>query len=190
MVTDRRRRQTGRVRIIGGAWRGRRLDVVPGIGIRPTPDRVRETLFNWLMPMLPGARCLDLYAGTGALGLEALSRGAAHGSFVERDPRAAAAIEAALGRFGGSGQVLVTDARRWLRETPAVPCDLVFVDPPYGTSDPGELCTLLSRGWLAAHAWIYLEMGCDQAVPDLPATWYLHRETTAGAVRSLLLRLP
>ncbi len=182
--------EPGRIRIIGGEWRGRRLELVPGVEIRPTPDRVRETLFNWLMPVLPGARCLDLYAGTGALGLEALSRGAAEACFVERDTRTAAAIDAALRRFGGRGQVQSADARRWLRETPATAFDLVFADPPYGKGDLAELCTLLTRGWLTAHAWVYLEMSGDQSLPALPEGWYLHRETRAGAVHSVLIRLP
>lgn len=197
--------EPGRIRIIGGEWRGRSLALVPGVELRPTPDRVRETLFNWLMPMLPGARCLDLYAGTGALGLEALSRGAAESCFVEREPRTAAAIDAALRRFGGRGEVHVADARRWLGGTPASAFDLAFVDPPYGKREAdksvhgkaqssegvlAELCTLLARGWLSAHAWVYLEMSSDQSLPTLPEGWYLHQELRAGAVRSVLVRLP
>src|SRR5690606_9775904 len=86
----------GSVRIIGGTWRGRRLAVAGGPALRPTPDRIRETLFNWLAPALPGARCLDLFAGTGVLGLEALSRGAAEAWLVERDPVAAAALRSSV----------------------------------------------------------------------------------------------
>ena len=124
----------GSVRIIGGEWRGRRVEIVTGGELRPTPDRVRETVFNWLMPLLPGARCLDLYAGTGVLGLEALSRGAAESWFVERDPRAAAALEAMLVRLGaqetpgrstdqatGKGRVLATFQDKRIPRLPEVP---------------------------------------------------------------------
>ncbi len=190
-----RRGPPGSVRIIGGAWRGRRIEVVVGSEVRPTPDRVRETLFNWLMPVLPGARCLDLYAGTGALGLEALSRAAADCWFVERDARAAAALEATLLRFrggqtagqaAGHGRVLVTDARRWLKQVPTATFNVVFLDPPYAADNLAELCTLLARGWLAPPAWIYLETGRSQSLPALPGGWQLHRESQAGDVRFAL----
>jgi len=185
-ATPPRRGPPGRIRIIAGSWRGRRIDVVAGPDLRPTPDRVRETLFNWLMPVLPGKRCLDLYAGTGALGLEALSRGAAETWFVERDAAAAAALEATLLRFGGHGRVLVTDARRWLDKPPLGTFDVVFLDPPYAANKLADLCTLLARGWLAADAWVYLETGRGQALPALPEGWQLHRESQAGDVRYAL----
>ncbi len=178
----------GSVRIIAGRWRGRRVAVPPGDAVRPTPDRVRETLFNWLAAVLPGARCLDLCAGSGVLGLEALSRGATECWFVEREPRAAAAIESALSVFGGAGRVWRTEALRWLQHTPPVPFGVVFADPPYGTIDLGHLCTLLDAGWLADPAWVYLETGRGSPLPDLPAGWHRHRETVAGGVRCALLR--
>jgi 16S rRNA (guanine966-N2)-methyltransferase len=188
---------------------------VDGVEIRPTPDRVRETLFNWLMPVLPGARCLDLYAGTGALGLEALSRGAAESWFVERDATAAAALEATLIRFGGriagqgetgqlaaaqlevgqleagqlgagKGRVLATDAKRWLKTPPVATFDVVFLDPPYAANNLADLCTLLARGWLAAQAWVYLETSRSQSLPALPEGWQWHRESQAGDVRYAL----
>jgi 16S rRNA (guanine966-N2)-methyltransferase len=186
------RRPPGSVRIIGGSWRGRRIEIVDGVELRPTPDRVRETLFNWLMPVLPGARCLDLYAGTGALGLEALSRGAAESWFVERDPSAAAAIDAMLLRLGGpapatgKGRVVASDAKRWLKMPPAATFDVVFLDPPYAANNLGDLCTLLARGWLAAHAWVYLETSRSQSFPLLPEGWQWHRESQAGDVRYAL----
>lgn len=179
----------GSVRIIAGEWRGRRLDVASGSDIRPTPDRVRETLFNWLAPVLPGMVCLDLYAGTGVLGLEALSRGAAESWFVERDTEAAAALESALRRLGGQGQVLRADARRWLAGPVPRRFDLVFLDPPYAADELGNLCTLLTRGWLAPHAWVYLETSRKSALPELPTGWQLHREREAGEVRYALARL-
>ncbi len=189
-------RPTGTVRIIGGIWRGRRIEIVPGVELRPTPDRVRETLFNWLMPVLPGARCLDLYAGTGSLGLEALSRGAAESWFVERDATAAAALEATLLRFGGQleasqlearkGRVFATDAKRWLKTPPIATFDLVFLDPPYAANNLAELCTLLARGWLAPQAWVYVETSRSQTLPALPEGWHWHRESQAGDVRYAL----
>lgn len=196
--SPRRRGLPGSVRIIGGAWRGRRVEVQAGAELRPTPDRVRETLFNWLMPLLPGARCLDLFAGTGALGLEALSRGAAECWFVERDARAAAALESTLLRFmgqaagpdpappAGRGRVLVTDALRWLDRPPLNTFDVVFLDPPYAADNLADLCKLLARGWLAPVAWVYLETSRAQHLPALPDGWQLHRESQAGDVRYAL----
>jgi 16S rRNA (guanine966-N2)-methyltransferase len=170
----RHRATPGTVRIIGGRWRGRRIEIVAGAEIRPTPDRVRETLFNWLMPVLPGARCLDLYAGTGVLGLEALSRGAAESWFVERDARAASSIEASLRRFSGpeagspeasTGRVLATDAMRWLATPPPRTFSVVFLDPPYAANNLADLCTLLARGWLTLRATVYLETSRSQSMP-------------------------
>ncbi|MEQ1803167.1 MAG: 16S rRNA (guanine(966)-N(2))-methyltransferase RsmD [Gammaproteobacteria bacterium] len=194
-----RRGPPGSVRIIGGSWRGRRVDVLDGAELRPTPDRVRETLFNWLTPVLPGARCLDLYAGTGALGLESLSRGAGECWFVERDARLAAALESTLLRFIGQGtvetesprppargRVLVTDALRWLDRPPLGSFDVVYLDPPYATNSLGDLCKLLARGWLAPTAWVYLETSRSQQLPALPVGWQLHRESQAGDVRYAL----
>jgi 16S rRNA (guanine966-N2)-methyltransferase len=181
------------VRIIAGEWRGRRIEVAPGPGIRPTPDRVRETLFNWLAPVLPGMHCLDLYAGTGVLGLEALSRGAAESWFVEQDAAAARALEMVLDRFDGPshdrGRVLRADACRWLAGPVPRSFDLVFLDPPYAADELGNLCTLLARGWLAPHAWVYLETSRKYALPAMPAGWQLHREREAGEVRYALARL-
>ena len=192
---NRRTGPPGSVRIIGGSWRGRRIAVLPGAELRPTPDRVRETLFNWLSPFLSGKRCLDLYAGTGALGLEALSRGAAEVWFVERDAGVAAALDATLRRFGNPAadssvpirsRVLATDARRWLKNPPLATFDVVFLDPPYAANSLGDLCTLLARGWLAAEAWVYLETSRSQSMPVLPEGWQLHRESHAGDVRYAL----
>ena len=191
------KRQTGKapgnVRIIAGEWRGRRIDIAAGADIRPTPDRVRETLFNWLAPVLPGMRCLDLYAGTGVLDLEALSRGAAGSWFVEQDVAAARALEATLVRFGGQGQdkgrVIRADARRWLAGPVPGSFELVFLDPPYAEDELGNLCTLLARGWLAPQAWVYLETSRKNALPELPEGWQVHREREAGEVRYALARL-
>lgn len=176
----------GSVRIIGGRWRGRRLPVPATTGLRPTPDRVRETLFNWLMPVLPGAACLDLFAGTGVLGIEALSRGAASACFVERDPGAAAVLRASLQQLQAeAAEVVAADALAWLAGVPRG-FDVVFLDPPYGEEPLANLCTLLERGWLKPGARIYLEASRTAALPALPPGWRLLREKTAGQVRYAL----
>jgi 16S rRNA (guanine966-N2)-methyltransferase len=177
------------LRIVAGQWRGRRIPFVAVPGLRPTPDRVRETLFNWLQRDVVGARCLDLYAGTGALGFEALSRGAASSTFVERDPIAARTLgDVAQLLNTAAARVLRTDALHYLA-TPAEPYDLVFLDPPFALGALNELCTLLeTRGWLAPIAWIYLEQAAGDALPALPANWRMIKDTRAGEVRALLAR--
>lgn len=184
---------TGKVRIIGGRWRGTRLAVADAPGLRPTSDRVRETLFNWLMPMLPGARVLDVFAGSGALGLEALSRGAAAAVLVERDPALAAELRALGARLPGgeAAQVVQADALAWLAAQPAAGAaapgfDLAFVDPPFAAG-------LWDRVWpallplLAPSAWLYAEAPADAPV-RLPAEWDLHREGATREVRYALYR--
>lgn len=178
----------GRVRIIGGRWRGRRILVPAGSPARPTPDRVRETLFNWLAPELAGARCLDLYAGTGALGVEALSRGAAEVLFVESDREAAGQLAGLLRELDAAGEVHCADAEATLRRHAARPFDLAFLDPPYATADLGGLCTLLARGWLRPGALVYLETGRAGTLPALDAGWLRWREATAAEVRFGLVR--
>lgn len=177
----------GSVRIIGGRWRGRRILLPAGDGVRPSGDRIRETLFNWLAPVLPDARCLDLFAGTGALGIEALSRGAAEVLFVERDPLTARQLQSTLATLAAAESRIVTgDALKLLSTVPSR-FDVVFLDPPFGAVDLGDLCTLLHGGWLASQARIYLETGRDQALPSLPPGWTVLREQTAGKVRFALL---
>jgi 16S rRNA (guanine966-N2)-methyltransferase len=183
-----RRSRRGTVRIIGGQWRGRRLPLPEGCDVRPTADRVRETLFNWLAPIIEGARCLDLFAGTGALGIEALSRHAGEVWFVERDPAAGRQLQASLDRLESSrDRVVIGDALQFLTGAPKL-FDVVFLDPPFEASDLGKLCTLLERGWLAPEARIYLETGRRAALPELPAGWELLRERTAGQVRFALAK--
>ncbi|MDR2214150.1 MAG: 16S rRNA (guanine(966)-N(2))-methyltransferase RsmD [Pseudomonadales bacterium] len=175
----------GSVRIIGGAWRSRQVPVCAAPGLRPTPDRVRETLFNWLQFALPGARCLDLFAGTGILGLEALSRGAAQLTALEIDARAAATLRQQAQALGAANFTLVQDdARAWLgRETPAQPYDIVFLDPPYASSLLLPCCELLhTRPWLAPGARVYLEAAQPLDALPLPATWRLSRHKRAGEV--------
>ena len=147
---------TRSIRIIGGAWRGRRLPVAVAEGLRPTPDRVRETLFNWLAPRIEGARCLDLFAGTGALGLEALSRGAAHVQFVERDRQAIASLRAALDTLvAGARATLVQGDALALTLSPPAP-DIVFIDPPFAAELHGPALDRVLAA-LPGHAQIYVE---------------------------------
>jgi 16S rRNA (guanine966-N2)-methyltransferase len=161
----------------------------PVPGLRPTPDRVRETLFNWLQRAVVGTRCLDLYAGTGALGFEALSRGAAAATFIEQDPVAVRSLGEVARLLGADGaRILRADAKAYLATTPE-PFDLVFLDPPFALGALSGLCTLLeSGGWLSPTAYIYLEQSAADALPELPANWSLVRETRAGEVRALLAR--
>ncbi|ADV27040.1 methyltransferase [Pseudoxanthomonas suwonensis 11-1] len=179
----------GVVRIIGGRWRGTRLPVADVAGLRPTSDRVRETLFNWLMPALPGARVLDLFAGSGALGLEALSRGAAEAVLVERDPGAATALRGNVARLGAPARVVEADALRWLgsAESASMPAaDIVFIDPPFaaGLWD-GVLQALPAR--MAADAWLYVESPAGSE-PAPPPGWQLHRELRTAQARAALYR--
>jgi 16S rRNA (guanine966-N2)-methyltransferase len=171
------------LRIIGGSWRGRRLRFPAAALIRPTPDRVRETLFNWLGARVAGARCLDLFAGSGALGLEALSRGAAHLTFVERDPQAARELRARLAEWGaGDAEVECGDALAFLAR-PARPFDIAFLDPPFAAGLLEEAAALLeTNGWLADAALIYVECGARAGVPPLPARWLPLKAKRAGEV--------
>jgi 16S rRNA (guanine966-N2)-methyltransferase len=171
------------LRIIGGEWRGRRIRFAARPGIRPTPDRVRETLFNWLAPVVEGSRCLDLFAGSGALGLEALSRGAAAATFVESDRMSAERLRETIATLGTErARVVEADALRWL-DGPTERFDIVFLDPPFGSGLHAEASRKLdSGGWLSPSAYVYLEAPARDGPPPLPAGWTLHRSGKAGAV--------
>ena len=177
------------LRIIGGRWRGTKLHFPAVEAIRPTPDRVRETLFNWLAPTIGGARCLDLFAGSGALGLEALSRGAREVVFVDRDARVGAYLRETLVRLkSGAGKVLVGDAQRCLDEVPG-PFDVVFLDPPFGAGMlPPLLAELAAVGKLSPGAFVYIETGAEAGEPVLPSGWALNRAGQAGKVGYHLAR--
>ncbi|MEO7478071.1 MAG: 16S rRNA (guanine(966)-N(2))-methyltransferase RsmD [Lysobacteraceae bacterium] len=177
----------GSVRIIGGQWRGSKLPVAEAAGLRPTSDRVRETLFNWLQAVLPGASVLDLFAGTGALGFEAGSRGAARVVMIERDPTLAASLHASATRLqAGSIDIVCDDALRWLAHDPGQRFDIVFLDPPFaaGLWHPASAAL---QSCLADDAWIYVEGPAD-ATPVVPKNWYLHREGRTRDVRFALYR--
>ncbi|AHY05209.1 16S rRNA (guanine(966)-N(2))-methyltransferase [Serratia plymuthica] len=172
----------GQIRIIGGQWRGRKLPVPNSPGLRPTTDRVRETLFNWLAPVIQGARCLDCFAGSGALGLEALSRYAGSATLLEFERPVAQQLEKNLALLQGKGTVVNTNTLSWLAGN-GQPFDVVFLDPPFRKGLLAETVTLLEQqGWLADEAWIYVEAEAESAAADVPANWQLHREKVAGQV--------
>lgn len=180
-------RPPGSVRIIAGHLRGSKLPVPDRPGLRPTGDRVRETLFNWLQDKVPGARVLDLFAGTGALGFEAASRGAASVVLVERDPGLAEALRGSVARFKLEGaQVVQGDALAWLSGPPGAPFDLVFLDPPFeGTL--WEPAAQRLAPWLAPGAWVYAECPLRMQV-SWPAGWRLRREGQTRDVRFTLFQ--
>jgi 16S rRNA (guanine966-N2)-methyltransferase len=177
------------LRIIGGAWRGRRIHFPPVEAIRPTPDRVRETLFNWLQMDVAGSLCLDLYAGSGALGLEALSRGASRVVFVEVDSGAARHLSQTLHDLQcDRGAVVSADVKRYLAG-PSEPFDIVFVDPPYADHALADICGRIEQGgWLRPGGLVYLEDAAAAGPPVLPPGWTLLRSKRAGAVGYHLAR--
>lgn len=177
----------GAVRIIGGRWRGTRLQVPDLPGLRPTADRARETLFNWLQPVLPGARVLDLFAGSGALGLEALSRGAAQALLVERDAGLVRALEGSVARLGAQAEVVHADALAFLHAPLHGHFDIVFVDPPFQAGLWPQVLDLLGP-WLAPGAWLYLESPPDAEI-NPGAGWMLHREHGSRHARHALFRM-
>ncbi len=180
----------GSLRIVAGNLRGSRLTVPDVKGLRPTSDRVRETLFNWLAPVIGGARCLDLYAGTGALGIEALSRGAAACVFVERERGLCELLRQNLARLRVADARVVNDDAQGFLTTPAPAdaFDLVFLDPPFAANLWTAAAQRLEQaGWLRAGAHVYVETPVDAAF-EPPAKWSPYREGQAGAVRFALYR--
>lgn len=173
----------GQIRIIGGQWRGRKLPVPDSPGLRPTTDRVRETLFNWLAPIIQQARCLDCFAGSGALGLEALSRYAAHATLLEMERAVAQQLTQNLALLRAeNAEVVTTDALSWLSQ-PGTPFDVVFLDPPFRKELLNNTLVLLEQqGWLAPDAWIYVETEAENTQLTIPENWQLHREKIAGQV--------
>ena len=179
------------VRIIAGSWRGRRVTFPDLPGLRPTPDRVRETLFNWLQGALIDARCVDLFAGSGALGLEALSRGAKSVVFVEQAQMAARHLGAEITRLGGGSKsrVIEMGATRFLR-APGEGFDIVFVDPPFGRDALTEYIPLLAASELVReNSLVYLENEKSAGVPVLPSHWELLKSKSAGEVGYHLARV-
>jgi 16S rRNA (guanine966-N2)-methyltransferase len=180
----RDRGKLGQIRIIGGQWRGRKLQFTATTGLRPTPDRVRETLFNWLAPDIASARCLDLFAGSGALGLEALSRGADHCTFIDAAASSVEDIGQQLDKLECQQAELVKmDGLHWLQQAMPGSYDIVFLDPPFGKSLLTPSCTLLAqRGLLKPGARVYLEAAVGEEQALVPASWTLRGDKRAGEV--------
>lgn len=180
----------GHIYIIGGRLRGSRLAVPALPGLRPTPQRLRQTLFDWLAPVVEGARVLDAFAGTGALGIEALSRGASAAVFLERDRAQAAAIRADLVRLHqDNADVRCVDGLAALALPATENFDIVFLDPPFGSALwTNATASLDANGWLAPAAWVYVETGVADSLA-LPLRWRLHRQREAGAVRACLFQV-
>jgi len=185
---------SGQVRIIAGQCRGRRISFPAIVGLRPTGDRLRETLFNWLTAELRGARCLDLFAGSGALGLEAASRGASEVILLELNPSAARALGDNIDVLGlKSAKVFNTNALNWLQQnaSDSKPFDIIFLDPPFDSTLLAEAITALTQQstLLAEDAMIYIEAPARQTLDFMPNNWQLHRHKTAGDVTCYLYRL-
>jgi 16S rRNA (guanine966-N2)-methyltransferase len=182
--SNARRAPPGSVRIIAGEWRGRRIPILDETAVRPTPDRVRETLFNWLQANIAGARVLDLYAGTGALGFESLSRGAAEAWFVEQDPRLIEALQTQAETFGAQPRIVRQDAAALLRGRAPQRFDVVFLDPPYAL--PMEPLLELVPPWVAEGGVVYVERPLPAGLPELEVGEWRKR-SHAGAVEYGLL---
>lgn len=182
----------GAVRIIAGRWRGRRLLVGDSEGLRPSPARLRETLFNWLAPYIAGSHCWDLFAGSGALGIEACSRGAASVLLLEKAPQVAKQLQAQLQMLDDPAlQLQQVDALLWLAQ-PRQAVDLVFLDPPFAQDLLCSVCALLDRQQaIKPGGWVYTESPLNAPDPLVfyPKHWRLHREQHAGQVRGQLLQV-
>ena len=174
---------SGQIRIIGGQWRGRKLPVPESPGLRPTTDRVRETLFNWLAPSIVDASCLDCFAGSGALGLEALSRYASSATLLEMERGVAQQLQKNLATLKASNaKVVNTNTLAFLAQAGA-PHDIVFVDPPFRKGLLEETLKLLeNNGWLSDEALIYIESEVENGLPPVPMNWHVYREKVAGQV--------
>ena len=178
----------GSVRMIGGLWRGRKIPVLDAPGLRPTTDRVRETVFNWLQGELLGATCLDLFAGTGALGFESLSRGASHCDFVDNNPLVCRHLSTQITALEADRMAAshCSTAQAYLSNLSACP-DIIWIDPPYQLDLWSELVTQLQQK--PPQKWIYIETARTQDEQQLPSEWTLHREMTAGQVWARLFRV-
>lgn len=173
----------GQVRIIAGQWRGRKLAVPAVDGLRPTPDRVRVTLFNWLSSHLPGARCLDLFAGSGALGFEALSRGARVVEMVDQSPAVIKHLKATAALLKTEAAMIYQASLPQGLHLASQPFDVVFLDPPYQANLLLPCCQYLEQHhYLSDSAYIYLEADAPISDNELPSTWRLLKREQAGAV--------
>ena len=176
----------GKIRIIAGQWRGRKLDVADSPGLRPTPDRIRETLFNWLQSDIVAARCLDLFAGTGALGFEALSRGAAEVVMVESDPRLIEVLKQHADKLNSEHHIIqLADGLSWLKQG-IKGFDIIFLDPPFGQGYIEKCCSLIDeQGLLNDNGLVYIEAEKNLVLPE---GWEVKKETKAGNVKAMLIK--
>ncbi len=178
------------LRIIGGEWRGRKLRFPDAPNLRPTPDRVRETVFNWLAPTINGAQVLDLFAGSGALGLEALSRGAGFVTFVDSHKKVSQVLQEHLALLNAKdkAEVFSMDGVKFLKRE-VKKYNLVFLDPPYHLEFMSKVIPLLEeKGWLSDNALLYLEIEKRQSLPELPGNWKMLKDKTAGEVHYFLFQ--
>lgn len=173
----------GQIRIIGGRWRGRKLAVVNALGLRPTTDRIKETVFNWLQFELNDAQVVDLFAGSGGLGFEALSRGAQYAHFVETWAPAVQQLKRNVQTLNANAEVHTAGALAFLNHCPAASIDILFIDPPFGQAWLDKVLPVVTeRKVLTPGAWIYVESGSTETTQNWPANWHLHREKVAGQV--------
>lgn len=184
--------QMGEVRVIAGLWRGRKLPVLNAEGLRPTTDRVKETLFNWLMNDIAHARCLDCFAGSGSLGIEALSRQAQAVVFLEKFANAANQLKKNLQALKSeNGTVMNVDTLHYLsQKNSGEPFDIVFIDPPFHQGFVPQVLHLLAENdWLAENAILYVETEKNHPPLNLPEHWQVLKEKNAGMVTSRLIQL-
>ena len=182
----------GEVRVIAGLWRGRKLPVLNAEGLRPTTDRVKETLFNWLMMDVANARCLDCFSGSGALGIEALSRQAQAVFFLERFASAAQQLKKNLASLKtDKGTVINTDTLAYLaQKNNDTPFDIIFIDPPFHHQFVPQILPLLQQNnWLAENALIYVETEKNHPPLPLAENWQIIKEKSAGMVTSRLIQV-
>ena len=177
--------QSNHLRIIAGKWRGRKVQSPDSQGLRPTSDRVRETLFNWLAPVINDARCLDLFSGSGALSFEALSRGAAEVTMIDANARVSYQLRENLKLLKcDNASLLTTDAVRWLNQpkTTSEAFNIVFLDPPFNQQLVTPSCELLdSQGLIEEGSYIYIETEAGLEL-QIPSSWKIYREKKAGQV--------
>ena len=180
--TKKKTQASGNIRIIAGKHRGRKLPVLMAEGLRPTTDRVKETVFNWLMPYISNSRCLDCFAGAGSLGFEALSRGASQVTFIELDKDAAKQLVANKALLKADNiHIEQCNTLTYLEKSTPVRFNIVFIDPPFRKGLAEQIQTLLQQGWLTENALIYLEMEKEAACMT-PENWQLLKEKIAGQV--------
>ena len=178
----------GRIRIIGGQWRSRKISFLEAPGLRPTGDRIREALFNWLGININGAHCLDLYAGSGILGLEALSRGASTCTALENNPTVVKQLHANCNELGADLSIINADSIKFLQhKNSGRVFGIVFIDPPFSKTLHTESCALLeSNGWLAYDALIYCELPAKENLFATPSSWLIKKDKIASGVRYML----